>query len=383
MKIKYLACHDTPKNGNQKRTVVPAAIPVINSLSAVLLELGHEVEIVSFSYAQSAKGAPGICYQAEEGYKVRLFCSLGQGSLLRRAINKYAMRLQYFFYLLFGIKRGDMIIAYHSPYYVKMLCKLKKIKDFRLVLQMLEIYADVYGDEKLRRQEMALADIADAFIFPTILMDQQINTKGKPSVIMHGNYQVEPDRGVRLFDDGKTHVLYAGTLDPRKGGAAAAAAAAAYLPSDYHIHILGSGGEKERELLLNTIENSRKPGGADVTYDGLLMGEKFVQFVQSCDIGLSTQNPDAEFNSTSFPSKILTYMANGLQVVSVRIPAVETSAVGQYIHYYDVQSPEKIAKAILGVDVKNQVISSKVQIDDLYERLKASLDLLLIDKNEN
>lgn len=351
MQIKYLACHDTPKNGKQRRAVVPAAIPVINSLSATLLDLGHKVEIVSFSYAQSEKGAPGICYQADEGYSVRLFRSFGRGSLWRRAVNRYAVRWQYFLYLFFGIKKGDTVIAYHSPYYVKMLQRLKKSKDFRLVLQMLEIYADVYGDEELRKQEIELAEIADAFIFPTTIMDQQINTKGKPSVIMHGNYQVEPDRGVRLFDDGKIHVLYAGTLDPRKGGAAAAAAAA-YLPSDYHIHILGSGGEKERELLLDTIEKSRKEGHADVTYDGLLMGEKFVQFVQSCDIGLSTQNPDAEFNSTSFPSKILTYMANGLQVVSVRIPAVETSAVGQYIHYYDVQSPEEIAKAIMGVNVQ-------------------------------
>ncbi len=40
-------------------------------------------------------------------------------------------------------------------------------------------------------------------------------------------------------------------------------------------------------------------------------------------------------------------MSNGLSVVSVRIDAIEQSRVGKAIEYYEVQSPEEIAKAIL------------------------------------
>ena len=90
---------------------------------------------------------------------------------------------------------------------------------------------------------------------------------------------------------------------------------------------------------------------ATVTYDGLLSGEDYIRFIQSCQIGLSTQNPDADFNATSFPSKILSYMANGLRVVSIRIPAIETSAVGNDMYYYDKQTPEEIAKAIANIDL--------------------------------
>jgi hypothetical protein len=43
-------------------------------------------------------------------------------------------------------------------------------------------------------------------------------------------------------------------------------------------------------------------------------------------------------------------MANGLQVVSIRIPAVESSSVGGFINYFDQQKPEAIAKAIKDVD---------------------------------
>lgn len=74
---------------------------------------------------------------------------------------------------------------------------------------------------------------------------------------------------------------------------------------------------------------------------------------------MSTQNPNAKFNDTSFPSKILSYMANGLRVVSIRIPAIEKSAVGKFMYYYDEQTPENIAKAIKSIDFSEEYDSRK------------------------
>ena len=217
---------------------------------------------------------------------------------------------------------------------------------------MLEIYADVTNKSSFRKKELVLANASDAFIFPTETLNRMVNTHKKPAVIMLGTYSVEADRNVS-FNDDKVHVLYAGTLDPRKGGAAAAAAAE-FLPSNYHIHILGFGSEQEKQHILSTIAVSQKPGHATVSYDGLLSGEDYIRFVQSCDIGLSTQNPDAAFNATSFPSKILSYLANGLHVVSIDIEPVKNSAIGDLISYYSVQSPENIAKAIQAVDLSKK-----------------------------
>ena len=39
-------------------------------------------------------------------------------------------------------------------------------------------------------------------------------------------------------------------------------------------------------------------------------------------------------------------MANGLKVVSVRIPAIEKAAIGNEIFYYNNQTPQEIAMAI-------------------------------------
>ena len=122
------------------------------------------------------------------------------------------------------------------------------------------------------------------------------------------------------------------------------------------------------------ISEVSKKSVATVTYDGLLSGEEYIRFIQSCDIGLSTQNPDAAFNATSFPSKILSYMSNGLRVVSIRIPAIEGSAIGKYMYYYDKQTPEEIAKAIMAVDLNDdyngrQVIS-KLDAEFSYDIAK-------------
>ena len=180
--------------------------------------------------------------------------------------------------------------------------------------------------------------------------------------------------------DGKIHCVYAGTLDTRKGGAMTAIATASYLPENYHMHILGFGNNEDVSKVKNAIAESLISTRCYITYDGVLRGEEYIRFLQSCDIGMSTQNPNLEFNGTSFPSKILTYMANGLQVVSVRIPAIEKSKISPYLQFYDGNNPEDIAKTITQMDFKKNVSSLDVlakldiefgnELDDLITQIQ-------------
>ena len=113
-----------------------------------------------------------------------------------------------------------------------------------------------------------------------------------------------------------------------------------------------------------------------MTYEGCLSGEQYIRFVQKCSIGLSTQKPDARFNDTSFPSKILSYLANGLRVVSIRIRAVEESPISDLVVYYNEQSPELIAKAITSVDMTCP-FDGRDRINKLYQDFAGELDALL------
>lgn len=285
----------------------------------------------------------------QDGVSLKLFRNISPCNRFCKVFNHYYSQFQLFIYLLKNTKRNEPVLVYHSLVYKKFIIWAKKIKHFKLILELNEIYSDVSQDfEKYRDLEKKVIKYADAFLFPNDLMNSMFNPKCKPFAVEYGIYKCS-NKLSEKFDDSKIHVIYAGTFDPSKGGAAAAAAAAMYLTENYHVHILGFGTEKQRIEIKRNIEDINKKTSATITYDGLLDGNEFLAFLQKCHIGLSTQNPDAPYNNTSFPSKVLTYLANGLQVVSIDIPAISQSKLASVIKFYKKQSPESIAEAIMEV----------------------------------
>lgn len=377
--MKYLAVYDAPNNQEQNRDVALAATNKVTYICNAINRAGINVQIISASTTKNRKGCKGKTASVSNGTTVKLFSCWGRGNVIKRAIGRKLFSLKLFWYLLFNIASDETLIVYHSVAYARMVTLLRKLKKFRLVLEIEEIYADVNGKEKDRKKEYRVFAMADAYIFPAEQLNQKINTKGKPYTLICGTYQVEPDRHIR-FDSPeaqqKIHCVYAGTFDPRKGGAQMAILAARYLPQNYHMHILGFGSAKDTEETMQLLEQVKKESKCTLTYDGCLQGEEYICFLQSCHIGLSTQNPDAAFNNTSFPSKILSYMANGLQVVTVRIPVVEESTVGQWMHFYNKATPEAIAEAIMGVDW-NHADDGRTVIKELDGKFVKNIKALL------
>lgn len=282
------------------------------------------------------------------------------------------MDFQFFFWCLINLKSKEQIIVYHSLGYDSTFLKLRKLKSIRIIGDIEEIYQDVCEQPANRcRNEYKFIDICEKYIFPTHLLDQKVNKLHKPSIVIHGVYAPESIIEKKFSDD-KIHVVYGGTLDPNKGGAAAAAAAAEFLPSNYHVHICGFGNPSQ---IKSIIENVTLRSKATVTFEGELKGDDYKRFIQKCHIGLSTQDPNAAFNSTSFPSKILVYLANGLKVVSIRIPAIEQSSVADSLIFYDIQTPKKIAEAI--VRANQEKIIGKGILDGLDTKFSEELNKLI------
>lgn len=371
-KIFYLAHYDFP-NSVEKRYRAPAACTKIEYICEALASIGYKVELISASNT-SGSLLPSAEKDMCENVRVHFLHGFKRGSKLR---NKFSTALFYanlLFYLLKNVKADDTLIAYHSLALIRVLRIVKSVKKCRLILEVEEIYGDVIGNPKIVDKELQFFSYADAYLFPTQLLDEKVNIDCKPSVIVHGTYKAEQDRGER-FEDDLIHVVYAGTFDPRKGGVAAAAAAE-FLPANYHVHILGFGSESDTQTIKEQVAEVSKKAEAKITCEGLLSGEDYIRFIQKCHIGLSTQNPEADFNATSFPSKILSYMANGLNVVSIRIPAVETSAVADLIIFYDEQTPEQIAATILQVNL-NSNADSRLALSELNEKFECQLKMLL------
>ena len=351
-KVFYLGYFDVP---GHRRVVPLAGVTMMDYVSGAIRSAGFECEILS--PAQAAENMPLEEVVLDDGRKVIFLPSHKSGSrknLARRACLRIRRKLELYRELDRRVKEGDTLLVYHSLAYIDVLRRLRKKKRFRLVLQVCEIYADVLEDRKKREQELEWIGAADAYIFSTNQLERLLNGKGKPSLICLGTYREEKRLVAEGENDDRVHVVYAGTFDPRKGGGQAAAAAAAFLSLDYHVHIIGFGSDSETSQMKELVNGLSKSSSCLVSYDGCLSGREYLEFIQRCDIGLSTQNPAAAFNATSFPSKILSYMSNGLHVVSIRIPAIEDSAVGDLITYYDDQTPEKIAEAIQKVNLKNK-----------------------------
>ena len=128
---------------------------------------------------------------------------------------------------------------------------------------------------------------------------------------------------------------------------------------------------------MDQIQQINRNSVAKVTYDGLLSGEEYIQFVQSCQVGFSTQQPEGAFNETSFPSKVLSYLANGLRVVSIRIEALERSKISSLLYYYDENTPEAIAEAVQNIDFSEEY-DSRAVIQQLDQEFVKKVENILL-----
>lgn len=346
-RIYYLCFYDTLENREEGRHYELSAGNIVSYVLSTIEKNGHTVDVISASTTQNNHFYKGKVIPVGEKSKLHLFTTFPYKPRVLRLLGRYVTKLQVFFYLLTHLKKDDTLIVYHSLALMNRVQMLRKLCKFRLFLQVEEIYGDVTENREVSAKELEYFKIADAYLFAAKLLNEKINTEGKPYAVIYGTYQAEEKRQSIFEGSEKIHCVYAGTLEPQKGGALMAASAAKHLPENYHVHILGFGTPQEVENIEKLTKELDRECGCSISFHGCLQGEQYIRFLQSCQIGLSTQNPVGAYNDTSFPSKILSYMANGLQVVTVRIPVVEQSDISQHMHYYQKPEPERIAAAIV------------------------------------
>lgn len=356
-KIYYLSYFDIPEHSDQQRNYVLSAATKSEYECKALAKAGYSVEIVSAAGTCSDKFCSGSVTELGENLKLRLFDAKPTKSVFQRVLARKFMKKQLHRYLLDNVTEKDILIVYHSMAYADIVKQIKIRNNPKLIIETNEVYADVTGDERIREAEQSFLQSADAYILSTELLNEKINVNNKPYVVNYGTFDDVPQM-VEKINDGKIHAVYAGVLEPRKG-AQLAVSAAEFLPENYHIHIIGFGSEKDINDIKTLIDDVSSKAKCTVTYDGKYSGDDYLRFLQSCHIGLVTQNKDASFNETSFPSKVLSYLSNGLRVVSVRIKAIEVSKVANLMYFYNNDSAKEVADAILSIDFTDSYDSRK------------------------
>lgn len=370
-KIYYLIHFDNKTN----RNVTPSAITKGKYVASALASCSSEVEIVSLAYP-TKDSQDEVYYQVSENVICHLFKGKYSNNRIIRYLNHKLYDKKIRKYLKQNVKKDDIVVVYHSLANMKLVKYIKKNITDKIVYEVEEIYGDVINDEKTKTKELKAFKNASSYIFSNDYLNSIINTKQLPYVTCYGTYEI-PTLYKEAFNDNLIHCLYAGTLDRQKQGAAIAINTARYLPNNYIIHILGFGTSQDLSYTKNLIDEINKQYGVTkVIYEGVKLNEEYLKFIQKCQTGLSTQNMDASFNDTSFPSKILSYMSNGLEVVSANIGVVKNSKIGQYIHFYEVQDEKEIANVILNINLNaksNNVDVVKELDKEFKEDLKAML----------
>lgn len=345
--MKYICFFDSKTNN---RPVNIAAVNKIKYICSVFNDVGTDIKIISCAMSAPEKSAATeeqlfshttVKYFKTNRIRHNPFWSLKE--VIRRS-------LIVFFYLLFNTKKNEKVIVYHSLAIMRGVMLAHKLRGFHLLLETEEIYNDVYVRSKRNQKtERKFLESADSYFFPTEVLANKVNTRHKPQAIIYGAYEVKLLRS-EPFSDGRKHIAYTGSFDPNKGGLFTAIEVARYLDDSYCLHILGHGTPDATKRLNDFIEEHSGKDACEIVYDGLLNGDDYIRYLRRCDVGLSTQNPYAAFNTTSFPSKVISYLANNLRVVTFPIQVLKESEMDRLLYYYDSDSPEEIAKVIKGID---------------------------------
>ena len=375
-RIKYIS-HYGCKDPWRRRDNSPASDSKKDYLFSVINRCGYGVDHISRGLG-AVKGQYIPAYVEIKGDNTfRYFATFGyQSNPLFRFLNRWFVHLQFFFWLLFNLKKGEQIIIYHSLGYDSTFILLKKLKELRIIGEIEELYQDVHTySKRICKNEFKFIDICNDLIFPNTTLNERLNHTGRTNITVHGIYQVNQYNPVS-YNDGKIHILYAGTFDPVKGGAKAAVQAAEMLNENYHLHITGFGSKKLADDLQNEIDRVKPLTKASITFHGFLNDDEFLDLMHHCTIGLCTQDPTNKLNLTSFPSKILNYMSNGLVVLSGRNRVIEDSRVGDLVYYYDEQTPASIARAIMAIETPDGR-AGKERLKELDLRFEQELKSIL------
>lgn len=317
-------------------------------LIGVLKRLGYRVVVVSLLTSPLPGFHPRkICCVDERETHVYLaaFSARGRFSGTAAAALSYLFLFRYLFSVL---RKTDTLLVYHAQLFSVPVRLAKALRRFRLILEIEEIFyreARTPKEVKRKKTECALLGAADGYL----AVNETIQAEycgGKPSVISYGAYTVPPEYADRP-DDGKIHLVYAGIINATHGSHTAVKAME-HLDDRYRLHIYGFGLQRELDALRHMITQANARFGTErIVFHGQKGGRAFDEGLQRCHIGLNfniTLGPQS--GTYAFPSKIPSYLGHGLDVLTYRIGSVTNSELNGCVQYFEVQTPEAVARAV-------------------------------------
>lgn len=349
--IKYIGFYNLPTS-SCKRAAALSATNKMDYICDSLNKAGYKVHLVSPSWFTDSSSL--IIFQKRLEIKISQCKKLTLVPSFKTS-KKYTEYLKIiysltwlFFWLIFNVKKGEKILVYHTPWLALPLVWAKKIKKFNIILEVEEIYGEVWSIKNILQQwEKKLIEAGDNYIVVSDVLGEMLPNKDK--IILYGGYRLNRKLLPKITNN-RIEVVYSGSIDKTKGGALNFVNCAEYLPNNYYLHILGYGDEKLISELKDLIKFKNQLASREMcVYHGVKFGSDYSDFLYSCDIGVNPQS-EGDYMTTAFPSKIISYLTHNLPVVSTNIKSIEKSSLAKYIYFSENDSPEAIATSIISID---------------------------------
>lgn len=350
--IKYIGFYDLPTKSNERVSTLSGSNKM-DYITEAVIKAGYKVNIVSPSWGVDSlidkSNLKSKHITINENKYVTLFPTLRTGKGFFKPFKILYSLTYLFFWLLRNVKKNERILVYHSPSLSFPLLAAKTIKSFSILLEVEEIFAEIWKDKfSLEKWEWRLINAADFYICASDLLAQKIGVE--KSIVVYGSYNL-PE--FTEFDSKKTgiNLVYAGSIDTVKGGVFKAIESMAYLNEDYYLHICGYGSDDQIKDIVSIINKTNHSLGREVCiFHGKLLGEPFTNILNSCDIALNPQI-EGDYMTTAFPSKILTYLSHNLHIVSTNVNSIKASVFAPHINFTKNDSPLEIAESIQNINL--------------------------------
>lgn len=351
--MKYVGFYEI-KHSKLYRNSTIAAINKMNYITEVLRRSGASVNIISPSWMgknSSVNFIKNKRVNLNEKVNVTFFPSWKHRTKVGRNLKIVFSLTCLFLYLLVTTRKNEKIIVYHSQWLSWPVRWSKYIRKYHVILEVEEIYGEVWKNSKLLNHwEKKLLDSADSYILVSDKLQERFNKRNKKSLVLYGAYEPKYTLNDSKLEDNFIHLVYAGSIDRVKGGAFQSLEIARRLPLNYKLHILGGGNEECLNELKETIKSINSEKGYEaILYKGILHGKDFTDYLNKCNIALNPQN-QGEYMNTAFPSKVITYLAHNLDVVSTPIESIRFSKIAKYIKFSKGDSVSDFIKTITPIE---------------------------------
>lgn len=328
MKIFYLAYLSL--FDGESRFCSPAANNVCSYITDVLLRnTDDEIVVINLSqHKKHLKFGRSKVTNVQKNVFVNAPC-YGSGRLLSRIscffLNRWVKK-----YLKRNSSPHDRIIVYHSLNTLKLEAFISQ--NFNSILQVEEIYCDIFSkSSKIANKEIYTINMFSKHIFVSDSLKNDSRIKSFNNLVFYGSLSLPVNVSCSHKDE--KSIVYAGTLE-KSLGIEFACNLMELLP-DYKLYIYGHGTKSALNELMIKYRKSE-----NIIFCDPLKEDDLIKKLSLYKYGISPRDPSTNYSTTSFPSKILTYLKSGLIVVSSEFNSVLNSPFRECLIFskYDLES---------------------------------------------